>query len=367
MQAITVRPAERRLELRSDLPRPRPNGPTSVLVRILDVGVCGTDREICAFDYGTPPAGSDFLVIGHECLGEVVEIGAEVTAVHPGDLVVPTVRRPCGLPECRACAQGQQDFCFTGRFAERGISRLHGFMTEFFVDDERYLNVLPRGLRDVGVLVEPLTIATKALIQVRMLQQRLPWSCSVADRHGCHKAVVLGAGPVGLLGAMALKLEGFDTYVWSRRAGGERQRLCEAFGVRFLAAEDLPASQIHEAVGQVDLMYEAMGASQQSFEAMAALGTNGVFVFTGVPGRKGPVPIDTDLLMRNLVLRNQVVLGTVNAGAQAFADSVAALTQFVARWPEATRGLITARHGLPAYADLLQGRPSGIKNVLAIG
>ena len=124
-----------------------------------DVGVCGTDREICAFDYGTPPEGCPYLVIGHEALGEVVEVGAEVRRVKPGDLVVPMVRRPCPHEGCMACRANRQDFCYTGDFTERGIVGAHGFLTEFIVDEARYLIPVPAAFRDVMVLVEPLTIA----------------------------------------------------------------------------------------------------------------------------------------------------------------------------------------------------------------
>src|SRR5262245_39022720 len=122
MKAIAVSPATQKLET-IDLPRPRVVRPSDVLARVLDVGVCGTDREICAFEYGTPPAGTEHLVIGHESLCEVVEVGRDVTRVRPGDLVVPMVRRPCMRPECRACRESRQDFCYTGLFHERGIKQ----------------------------------------------------------------------------------------------------------------------------------------------------------------------------------------------------------------------------------------------------
>ena len=141
-------------------PAPVVSAPTDVKIRILDVGICGTDREICGFDYGTPPAGCDHLVIGHEALGEVVEVGVAVTRLKPGALVVPMVRRPCDHGDCLACREGRQDFCYTGDFTERGINGRHGFMTELVVDDERYMNVVPQELRDVAVLVEPLTSNT---------------------------------------------------------------------------------------------------------------------------------------------------------------------------------------------------------------
>lgn len=367
MKAIAVTPSRKRVDL-VEIEAPRLDSPTAVQVRILDVGVCGTDREICAMDYGTPPPGSDRLVIGHESLGEVVAVGPEVRSVRVGDLVVPTVRRPCEHAHCAPCRGGRQDFCVTGAFRERGIKEMHGFMTESVVDDERYMNVLPASLREVGVLVEPLTIAEKAMLQVELLQQRLPWACTVqpGGSRFCHKAVVLGAGPVGLLGAMKLVASGFETWVYSRSDGGERQAIVEAFGAHFLPAERLPATALANELGDIDLIYEAMGASQTSFEAMAALGTNGVFVFTGVPGRKSPVAIDTDLLMRNLVLKNQVVLGTVNAGNDAFAAAVADLRHFVGLWPDVVPALISGRHPMERFDDLLLRRTAGIKHVIAI-
>src|SRR5262245_26278385 len=175
MKAIAVFPAEKRISI-VDHAAPEISGPTEVKLRMLEVGVCGTDREICRFDYGIPPGGEPYLVIGHESLGEVVEVGAGVSRVKAGDLVVTMVRRPCPHDDCYACRAGRQDFCHTGDFTERGIKGAHGFMTEFVVDDEQYMNVLPAGLREIGVLVEPLTIAEKALIQLRQVQQRLPWA-----------------------------------------------------------------------------------------------------------------------------------------------------------------------------------------------
>jgi threonine dehydrogenase-like Zn-dependent dehydrogenase len=205
MRAVAVFPPEKSIRI-VDHPEPVLEHPRDVKLAILDVGICGTDREIACFDYGTPPPGSPYLVIGHESLGRVIEIGSGVTRVKPGDLVVTMVRRPCPHPECRACTNGRQDFCFTGDFTERGIKQRHGYMTERVVDDQRYMHVVPSHLQDVGVLVEPLTIAEKALIQVWDVQERLPWTAPGApagDGHG-QKALVLGAGPVGLLGALAL-------------------------------------------------------------------------------------------------------------------------------------------------------------------
>jgi glucose 1-dehydrogenase len=367
MKAIAVLPGARDLQL-VELEPPRITLPTQVKLRMLDVGVCGTDREICAFEYGTPPDDTPHLIIGHESLGEVVEVGPVVTRVKPGDLVVPMVRRPCRHAHCAACRQERQDFCFTGDFHERGIKEVHGFMTEFVVDDEQYMNVVPPELRDVAVLVEPLTIAEKALAQVWQVQRRLPWACPVTPGPAahCHRAVVIGAGPVGLLGAMALVHAGFTTTVYSRGAApNPKADLVAAIGATYVDADAVSVEEMAERVGNIDLIYEAAGASKVAFDAMRVLGTNGIFVFTGVPGRRGPIEVDTDLIMRNLVLKNQVVLGTVNASRETFEAAIADLAAFHRRWPAAVRSLITGRFPLDAHRDLLLGQASGIKNVLA--
>jgi len=370
MKAIAVHPENREFGI-VDVERPRLASPTQVRVRILDVGVCGTDKEICAFEYGTPPDGSTHLVIGHETVGEIVEAGRDVRRVSVGDLVVPSVRRVCGRPECTACGAGRQDFCFTGGFSERGIKGQHGFMTEEIVDDESHMHVVPRSLRDVAVLVEPLTIAQKAVKQLHQVQLRLPWQCPKmaghrTDGHACHRALVLGAGPVGLLGAMTLRNAGFETFVYSReRAPSPKAALVESIGGRYLSSEEVPTSRLAERIGNIDVVYEAVGASKLAFDVMGELGTNGAFIFTGVPGRRGPTEVDTDGLMRSLVLRNQMVLGTVNAGFETFEDAIADLKAFSERWPSAVRALITGRFPLDAHRELLEGKRGGIKNVLA--
>jgi threonine dehydrogenase-like Zn-dependent dehydrogenase len=369
MRAIAVTPSTKQIGI-IDLPEPQISTSTDVKLRMLEAGVCGTDKEICAFEYGTPPAGSADLVIGHESLGEVVEIGTKVTRVKVGDLVVPMVRRPCPHDYCPACRNSRQDFCFTGDFTERGIKGRHGFMAQFVVDDEQYMNPVPRAMRDVAVLVEPLTIAEKALIQVWEVQQRLPWSCprepGNAQAH-CHRAIVLGAGPVGLLGAMALVNRGFDTYVYAREpVPNPKASVLEMIGAKYLSAEDYSLAQLAAKVGNVDLVYEATGASRLAFQMIQLLGTNGIFVFTGVPGRKGPVEVDTDLMMRNLVLKNQVVFGTVNAGRDAFEASIQDIGTFSKRWPQAVKALITGRFPMESHRDLLTGGADGIKNVIQL-
>jgi threonine dehydrogenase-like Zn-dependent dehydrogenase len=366
MRAIAVFPGDKSIKIVNH-PEPQLARDGEAKIRILDVGVCGTDREIARFEYGTPPRGEPYLVLGHESLGQVVETGRAVTRLKPGDLVVTMVRRPCPHASCRACTKGRQDFCFTGDFTERGIKERHGYMTELVVDDARFMHVVPTHLRDVGVLVEPLTIAEKALIQVWDVQERLPWTAPGApegDGHGA-KALVLGAGPVGLLGAMALIVRGFETWVYSSEPeDSDKGRWCAAVGARYVSAKSTTLVEAAEDIGNIDLVYEATGASALSFQALAVLGVNGVFVFTGVPGRKGPIAVDADLLMRNLVLKNQLVFGTVNAGGDAFEAAADDLARFHVRWPTELRALITGRYAPDAFEELLIQPPFGIKRVI---
>jgi glucose 1-dehydrogenase len=377
MKAVAVYPSKKQVQVIQVDP-PAVQSPTQVKLKMLDIGVCGTDREICSFDYGTPPAGSDYLILGHESLGQVVETGKGVDSLKPGDLVVTMVRRPCGDARCVPCRVGRQDFCVTGGFKERGINGLHGFMTETVVDEEKYMTRVPADLRDVGVLTEPLTIAEKSLFQVWDIQARLPWACR-HDQHPHrkgekipaseigypHNAVVLGAGPVGLLGAMLLCSAGFKTYVYSRETADDpKARLTAEIGATYVSGSATPLDQLARQVGNVDLVYEATGASRLAFEMLKYLGTNGVFVFTGVPGRKAPIQVDTDLLMRDLVLKNQVVFGSVNAGKDAYAKAVEDLALFKKRWPAALAALITGRFAPEKHQELLMGQPGGIKNVV---
>jgi glucose 1-dehydrogenase len=361
MKAVAVFPALREVQL-IDQPEPDIQSSAQVKVRVLDVGVCGTDREIISFQYGTPPYGSDYLIIGHESLSQVVGVGKKVTKARVGDLVVLTVRRPCPHASCIACRSGRQDFCYTGDFTERGIKQRHGYMTEFVIEEESYVNVVPRELRDVAVLVEPLTIAEKSLAQLRTVEQRLPW-----DGQGHRNAVVLGAGPVGLLGAMALTVAGFDVTVYSRSSRHEEKNdIVSTIGARYIAAETHSVEEMAKAVGAIDVVYEAIGASGVAFDVIKHLGPNGVFMFTGVPGRNGPIEVDTDYIMRDIVLNNQVILGSVNAPPASFQAAIHDLGTFVQKWPDAVRALITARFPIDQATRPLAADAGGIKNVIAV-
>jgi threonine dehydrogenase-like Zn-dependent dehydrogenase len=363
MKALAVFPSSREVRL-IDTPEPSIAGPTDVKLRILEAGVCGTDREITSFQYGTPPADSPHLVIGHEALGEVAEVGSGVTGLAPGDLAVLMVRRSCPHDGCAPCRRGRPDFCITGDFTERGIKGAHGYMTEFVVDDQRYMVEVPKELREVAVLLEPLTVAEKAAEQVRALAARLPGELKNDPRN--IRAVVLGAGPIGLLGAMKLVNRGVQTWVYSRdNADSPNVRIVSAIGARFVSSAEHSPAELAAMVGHIGVVYEATGAAKVSFDVLSVLGVNGIFIFTGVPGIVAPVEIDAERIMRNLVLNNQVICGTVNAGRAAFEEGVQDLASFVKRFPAALSAMITARVTLDDARDAVLAR-GGIKTVVAV-
>ncbi len=369
MKAVAVFPGTREVKI-VEHEAPRLSQPDQVMLRMLDIGICGTDREICSFEYGTPPRGDDYLVIGHESLAEVVEVGSAVNRLKAGDLVVPTVRRPCLHPECLACRSGHQDYCYTGDFSERGIKEAHGYMTEYVVDHECYLNLVPPDMREVAVLAEPLTIAEKALAQIFwLMQHRPPWidpDTPSEERGRGLSALVLGVGPVGLLGAMTLVTAGFTTYVYSRELPpNPRIDLVAEIGATYISSQTTTIAQLAAQMGNIDLVYEAVGHSHFALEVLKELGINGIYVLTGVPGVQAFIEADPARLMRDMVLKNQVLLGTVNAGPEAFASALRDLDIFSRRWPETVRTLIAGRYPPEQAVELILGRPTGIKSVIA--
>jgi threonine dehydrogenase-like Zn-dependent dehydrogenase len=368
VRAVTLHPSEKRVAV-EERAAPPLESPTAVRLRVLDVGVCGTDAELCSFQYGEPPAGEDALVLGHEALARVVEVGARVKTLARGDLVVPMVRRPCPHASCAACRSGNQDFCETGDYTERGIKGAGGFLAEEVVEEERYLVPVPPALRPIAVLTEPLTIAEKALRQYADVQRRLPWAEWKDDDEmlAGRRAVVLGAGPVGILGCMLLTLRGLQTVVYSRgKKPNAKAALVEAVGAEYVSSEEERFPDLARRLGGVDLVYEAAGASQLAFDVLPHLTTNAVFIFTGVPGRKQQIEVAGDAIMKNVVLQNQVVLGTVNASRADFERAVADLAQFVERWPDATRSIISGRFPMDSFCEQA-GAHEGIKRVITVG
>jgi threonine dehydrogenase-like Zn-dependent dehydrogenase len=368
MKAVGVTPVQKEVGI-IDHSAPELQQDDEVKIRTLDVGICGTDREICTFVYGDPPAGSNYLVLGHEAMGEVVEVGSEVEHLKVGDFVVPSVRRPCSDENCLPCREDLQDFCSTGAYVERGIKECHGFMTESFVERERFLTHVPPELRNLAVLMEPLTIAEKGLAQAWDAQSRLPWVRHHANGKPTGKglnAVILGAGPIGILGAMTMKAAGFETYVYNRSPlPNPKAEIVEAIGAKYISSNDVAFRDLPGLIGSIDLVYEAIGISSVAFDVLSILGVNGVYIFTGIPAPGDSIPVDANQLMRNVVLGNQAVIGTVNADDASFKAAIKDLAYFKKHWPEAIEAVITKRYAIDSCRELLLDRATGIKNVIS--
>ena len=359
MRAVAVFPDQHDIRV-IEVAEPPPPAGHQVLLRVLEVGICGTDRDIAAFEYGDPPAGSDHLILGHEAVAEVVEVGEDVATVRAGDLVVPTVRRPCPDRSCRACRAERQDFCTTGAFTERGIKQAHGYLAELVLEDERNLITVPPRLADVAALVEPLSIAAKAAEQAQAVQARLPWEQEKA------RILVLGAGPVGMLGATAMTVTGFDTVVYSREpVDSPRADRVRELGATYLSTDSTPLAKISSVAGPVDVIYEAVGVAPVAFAATEVLAPNGLLILTGIPAPAEPATLPLDRIMKDIVLNNQAIVGTVNAGRSAFALAVQKLEQAMYLVPNSVQAIITARVPLEAAPDTLR-QPHGVKDIIRV-
>jgi len=349
MQAIVVTPGTPGTARLATVPRPSLDdvpGGRGVLVKVLRVGVDGTDKEINAAEYGAAPTGDDYLIIGHESFGVVEAVGPNVTELVPGDFVVATVRRPgSSLYD----AIGTYDMTTDDTYFERGINLRHGYLTEYYVDDPEYIVKVPRGLREVGVLLEPTSVVEKGIAQAYEIQRRLKvWRP--------RRAAVLGAGTIGLLATLALRLRGLDVTVISRT---ERPYLnadlVEATGARYVSNVDRTVTDIAKENGPFDLIFEATGFAPIVFEAMEALGKNGVLVLSSVTGGNHEVPVPADRLNLGFVLGNKVMVGTVNANRTYFEMGASDLAQAELEYPGWLGRLLTHPvKGLDRVDELFQ-------------
>lgn len=359
MKALTVTPRVAQSAALRDVPEPSlediPGG-RGVGVRVLRVGLDGTDREINAGEYGAPPDGSDFLILGHESLGIVEEIGSAVTEVSPGDYVVARVRRAGSSIYDRI---GMPDMTTDDEYFEHGISRVHGFLTERYVEDPEYLIRIPAGLRDVAVLLEPTSVVEKAIAQAYEIQRRLKiWQP--------RRAAILGAGTIGVLATAALRARGLEVFTFARTPPPDlNSDLVEAVGATYVSTQQMTLTQVAAAHGQFDLIIEATGYSPLVFEAMCVLlGKNGVLVLTSVTGGTRQVEVAADAINLDFVLGNRVMVGSVNANREHFEAGVRDLAILEASYPGWLSRLLTHRvESLDRWQEAFEhlGAPGAIK------
>jgi glucose 1-dehydrogenase len=344
MQALVVTPGQEHSTRIEDVAEPAPDD-GEVLLRVLEVGVCGTDREIDHGLFGVAPEGEDKLVIGHELLGTVER---DAPGFSRGDLVAATVRRSCG--HCLACAAGSPDSCLTGDYSERGITRLHGFARELVAESADQLISIPQSLGRIGVLAEPTSICARALRHARTIGGRQPWQL--------RRALVIGGGAIGLLMTYLLRLDEVEVWTASLEPGNQ---LVEAAGAHYVQTDRTPLAEL----GEFDLVVECAGDAQLMAESLGLLRRSGVACLLGIDGREQRVEIDGRVLGVDTILENRVLFGSVNAHRQDWLAGVDALDRARRRWPDALERFVRLRVPLDRFKDAFEPSPGKATLVVA--
>ena len=351
MQALVVRPGEAHTTRVADVPQ-LPVREDEVLVRTLEVGVCGTDREISEGHFGVPPEGDDVLVLGHEFLGRVERDGHGFAR---GDLVTSIVRRSCA--HCLACNDGAPDSCLTGDYSERGITRLHGFARELVPEDPAQLIGIPRSLGRLGVLVEPASICERGIRHARAIGGRQTWELQ--------QALVIGTGAIGMLSTYLLRLAGLDVWTAGRSpAGDPRPQLAAASGARYVSTAAEPLASVRDEAGGFDLVVEATGDAQVMADSIALLRRNGVACLLGLDARRRPVEVDGRVIGVDAVVENRTVFGSVNAHRIDWLSAVESLERISERWPDELREFVGLRVPLDRFAEAFDH--TGVKATLVL-
>jgi threonine dehydrogenase-like Zn-dependent dehydrogenase len=341
MQAILLRRGAKEVEL-AEVPDPICRD-GQVLIESLETGICGTDREMIQRQLVDVPAGQDYLVLGHEGLGRVVETWAQSGTLKVGDLVVPIVRRGC--EKCNACNSGHVDYCYSGEYSERGIHKQDGFFSTYYADWPRYLVKVEPELEDLAVLAEPLSVTIKASQIGMSFLCRVKFGGYYSQPGKRERALVAGHGAIGILGMLLLLEKGFEVYVLGRRKSGDFQRsLIEQLGVTYLDATTDETAELVGREGGFLLILEATGLSEITFQLANYLGRNGTMVLTGVPRGPKTFQIDGNTLMTNIVRTNQAIVGSVNACAGCFSKALEHLAVFKQKYPQLMSKIITARY-----------------------
>lgn len=355
MQAVAVHPGKPNTVHLREIEKPTldqvPNG-RGVLVKVLQIGVDATDKEINEAQYGNSPDGDDFLVIGHEVFGQVVETGENVSHVQPGDYVACTVRRH-GSSIYDIISRN--DITSDETYYERGINLRHGFMTEYFVDDAEFIVKFPVSLKELGVLSEPVSVCAKAIEQAYLAQQRLQvWNPQ--------RAWVMGAGQIGLLSSMMLKLRGLDVCTIARKTPEDNIKadITEQFGARYVSSKQQSLDEVVKQYGRPDLIIEATGHSGIAFECMQHLNLNGALVLTSVTGGSRKIEVPSDKINLEWVLGNKLMVGSVNGNSRHFEMGIADLALGAATYPGVIEQILTHPFkGLDQYEKMMAMLDSG--------
>ena len=357
MKAVAVIPGQSHSVHLRDVPEPQladqphphvchvPEG-RAVKIKMLQVGVDATDREINEALYGNAPPSQQHLVIGHECFGQIVELGSKVNEFKVGDYVSCTVRRP---GKSLFDTIGRNDITSDEVYYERGINLCNGYLTEFVVEDAEYVVRVPVNLKHLGVLSEPASVCAKAIEQAYLAQQRLQvWRPRLA--------YVMGAGQIGLLATMMLRLKGLEVYTLATRPGPHlKQEITESYGAHYVSTRQTPVEELLASTGRPDIIFEATGNASVCFESMKYLGLNGALIWTSITGGKHDVSFDGAKINLEWVLGNKLLVSSVNGNRSHFELGLQALSHGEMTYPGVTERILTHPiAGLGGYAEMMK-------------
>jgi len=359
------------------LPKPEIKQPDEVLVRVREVGLDGTDFNMVKHDLQDIAEGHNEIVMGHEMVGVVEKVGGKVKSLVPGDVVVMTVRRGCGI--CQPCRHNQSDMCMTGLYTERGIHKRNGFLTEFVVDQEQYIVKVPDTSARLAVFTEPVSIVEKGVEQIRIIQSRLPWTC-IHPEHtflsenwgGCKTALVVGAGPLGLLATALLRLAQVSTYVTDILPDDNyKVHLVRHMEANYVDARNKTPEEIVQLcchpTGNLDIIFEAAGAAKTAIELINYMSRSSIYVMTGIPREGDQIQVDAAQLVRQIVRYNQVIVGSVNSNRRHFEMALRNIPAINSRFGKMLEEMITHRYNLDNYQDAFAlGDPKHIKTVIEV-
>jgi threonine dehydrogenase-like Zn-dependent dehydrogenase len=343
MKAITVEPMKAGSARYEDFPEPD-ESEGSILVEAVAVGVCGTDVDIVSGNYGWAPPGKTRLVLGHESLGRVIDPGPR-SSLKKGDLVVGIVRRPCPVP-CPNCAVGEWDMCSSGQYTERGIKEIHGYMSEHWRIEPEYAIKVDASLGILGVLLEPMTVITKALEQVYLAGQRAFWEPKTA--------LVTGAGPIGLLAALRLRANNLEVHVLDRADTGPKPDLVHAMGGTYHTGSALDLDF------DPDIIVECTGVGAVIADSIQKVGSGGILCLTGV-GSGGVESRAVGDVGKAAVLKNNLIVGSVNANKRHWYRAGQNLAKSDREW---LSRLITRREKPENFQQALVRQPDDVKVVI---
>ncbi len=352
MKALTIIPKKAGSTKILDLKEPKIER-DEVLVKVLEAGICSTDREIYQGLYGETPQNDEYLVMGHESLGVVIATGRDVSSLKEGNLVVRMVRRPC-QEGCLNCISNENDMCLTGNYKEIGIKGLHGVMAECYKEKPEFLVKISQEYKDIGVLLEPLSFAEKTVYQAMKIQRRMVWEPK--------NALVLGAGPIGLLTAMILRESAIETTNIATSQKKIKSEIIERVDGEYLCTEEKTLERLL-ANKRYDLVVEATGNARMAYEAMKFVNTNGVLCLTSITGDNQIVEFPISRFNLEFVLGNKALVGVVNSNARDYYRGVERFKKLEEKWPGTLKRLITGRVPLEKYKEGFS-QNQGIKTII---